>query len=73
VLIFNNILADIETHITNTYKIICVWRPSSARSLDGTAALAEVIGWCQNLEKPERIRSRGLRKYLATACQVLSY
>ncbi|KAF6025388.1 hypothetical protein EB796_016279 [Bugula neritina] len=46
-------------------------RPSSARSLDGTAALAEVIGWCQNLEKPERIRSRGLRKYLATACQVL--
>ncbi|KAF6034991.1 hypothetical protein EB796_006700 [Bugula neritina] len=39
--------------------------------LTGQLLWQKLSAKCQNLEKPERIRARGLRKYLATACQVL--
>ena len=39
----------------------------------GQAVLREISNSCADLEHPERMRSRGLRKYVATITQVSLY
>lgn len=56
--------------------IICLlqntgcFRVSSERPYAGTEVVKEVVGWCANLEHPDRIHAQKMRTYLATTCQV---
>jgi hypothetical protein len=62
----------LDTDVYETCWCLC-FRPFSKRPLDGTQALAEVVSWCHSkhkLQMPQRLKARGLRKYLATVCQV---
>ncbi|XP_053380135.1 uncharacterized protein LOC128548751 [Mercenaria mercenaria] len=44
---------------------------SNSSKLDGCTALREVTESCEGLVRPELIRTRLLRKYMATTCQIM--
>lgn len=52
--------------------ISCTYcRPNTDRPFIGTEVLKEVVGWCPDLEYPDRAHAQKLRTYLATTCQVI--
>lgn len=45
-------------------------RPTANTSLTGNTELSEIVHACPGIKHPERIKSTGLRKYIATVTQV---
>ena len=58
---------DCGVPTTNQYLFA---RINADTPLSGHTELANIVKKCDNIQYPERINSRGLRKYIATVSQV---
>lgn len=55
------------------FENLFLYRRSQNTPIDGCEAMREVTNKCPGLTKPTSIRSRSLRKYLATVSQVCQH